>query len=54
VGFGGYVMSKEHAKIIYNLLKEISYFRGLTSREANLLEVCKEKAGITEKERWVL
>jgi hypothetical protein len=47
-------MSKEHAKIIYNLLKEISYIRGLTSRESNLLKISKEKAGITEKERWIL
>lgn len=47
-------MSKESAKIIYNLLKEISYIRGLTSRECNLLKMCKEKAKITGKERWIL
>jgi len=45
-------MTKESAKIIFKLLKEIKYLRGLTSREGNLYEICKEKAGITEKERW--
>lgn len=38
-------MKKEHAKIIYRLLKEVSYFRGLTSRETNLMEICKEMIG---------
>jgi len=47
-------MTKETAKIIYDLLKEISYLRGLTSRESNLLKMSKEKAGITKKERWTL
>jgi hypothetical protein len=53
-GTGGKIMTKESAKIIYELLKEISYLRGLTSRESNLLKICKEKAGITGKERWTL
>ncbi len=47
-------MSKEHARIIHKLLKEISYLRGLTSRESNLLKMCKEKAGIFKEERWTL
>ena len=47
-------MTKETAKIIYTLLKEISYGRTLSPRETNLFKICKEKAGITKKERWIL
>jgi len=47
-------MTKETAKIIYTLLKEISYGRTLSPRETNLLLMSKEKAGITKKERWTL
>jgi hypothetical protein len=38
-------MTKESAKIILKLLNEVKYLRGLTSRESNLLEICKEKTG---------
>jgi hypothetical protein len=36
-------MSRETAKIIYKLLKEISYGRELTSREEGLLRNCKKQ-----------
>jgi len=42
---GKEVMTRESAKIILKLLNEVKYIRGLTSREDNLLKICKEKTG---------
>lgn len=47
-------MTKETAKIIFELLSEIKYLRGLTARESNIYEISKEKAGIVKEERWAL
>jgi hypothetical protein len=38
-------MTKESAKIILKLLNEVKYIRGLTTKEDNLLKICKEKTG---------
>jgi hypothetical protein len=35
-------MTKEIAKIIFNLLKEIKYLRDLTASEDRLFNTCKE------------
>lgn len=42
-------MDKDHARILYNLLKEISYIRDLTIWETDLLVECKEKMNESTK-----